>query len=180
MIIGIAHINRKTKNPGTCKVCKGPIAVGEIHAVIVTRYGKGQEAIFKLRAAQGKARTKKSGFKYSRLHLKDCLAVWFIATYSKRREARAERKGGRPPLPDMSPEERLIRRRLVRKQADVIRQIMATEDNARIRVLADRLGTVHEELKTPVTPPNKKNMHRKMILGQVQRKIHRAKEAVNG
>jgi hypothetical protein len=180
VIIGIAHINRKKGQPGQCKVCKGTIGVGEVHAVIVVRYGKGQEAIFKLRAAQGKAWTKKSGLKYSRLHLKNCLSIWFIAVYSRRTEARRERKGGRPPLPAMSPEESLLRRRLIRKRADIIRQIITTDDNARVTVLADRLLRIQSELKVPLTPHHEKNRHRSMILSQAQRKINKAKEAIGG
>lgn len=179
MIIGIVHINRKKGKPGKCKICEKAIDVGEVHAVVIVRYGKGQEAIFKLRAAQGKAWTRKSGLKYSRLHLKDCLAVWLIATYSKRTEARRKRKGGRPPLPEMSSEENLLRRRLVRKRAEIIRQILATSDDdiIRIIVLADRLLEIKADLKVPVTSPHEKNRHRSLILSQVQRKINRAKEA---
>lgn len=176
MLIGIAHINRKRKNPGTCQVCRERIAVGEVHTVIITRYGKGQQAVFRLRAAQGKARTKKSGLQYSRLHLDDCTSIWFLGTYDKRSEARAKRKGGRPPLPNMSPEEMLVRRRLVRKRADYIRQILATDDNARINVLAERLLVTQDTLEVPVTPPDKKNIHRAMILSKVQNKINRARK----
>ena len=174
MIIGIIHVNRKKGRPAQCKRCKEIITVGQAHAVVIVRYGKGQEAVFKMRAAQGQAWTKKSGLKYRRLHLKDCLAEWLGFTYIQRSEARRERKGGRPPLPEMSPEEKLVRHRLVRRRAEIIRQIEATDDDVRIRALADRLREVQGEMTIPVTPPNKKNMHRSMVLSIVQRKINKA------
>ncbi|KKM68908.1 hypothetical protein LCGC14_1456180 [marine sediment metagenome] len=180
MIIGIIHVNRKKGRPGQCKRCKETIGVGKAHVVVIVRYGKAQEANFKMKAAQGQAWTKKAGLKYRRLHLKDCLSEWLSFTYLQRTEARREHKGGRPPLPDMSPEEKLTRHRLVRRRAEIIRQIDATDDNIRIVVLADRLLEIQNQMEVPVTPPLKKNMHRKMILSKVQGKINTAKEATNG
>ncbi len=177
MIIGIIHVNRKKGKPSICKRCKEVIDVGQAHAVVIVRYGKGQEAIFKLRAAQGQAWTRRSGLKYRRLHLKDCLAEWLGFTYLQRSEARRERKGGRPPLPAMSPDEKLIRHRLVRKRAEILRQIIETDDNARIVVLADRLLGIQGQMEVPVTPPLKTNMHRNTMLSQAQRKINLAMEA---
>ncbi len=180
MILGIIHVNRKKGKPAQCKRCKETINAGEVHAVVIVRYGKFQEAVFKMKAAQGQAWTKKAGLKYRRLHLKDCLTEWLKFTYLQRTEARRERKGGRPPLPEMSPEEKLLRHRLVRRRAEIIRQIEATDDNVRINLLADRLREVQGKMEIPVTPPHKKNMHRSMVLSIVQRKINKAEEAVNG
>lgn len=176
MIIGILHINRKKGHPSKCRVCTENIEIREVHAVVITRYGKGQAVVFKLRAAAGQAMTKKSGLRYSRLHLKDCLALWLISTYSARTEARRERKGGRPLLPNMTSEEALARHRLVRKRAAIIREIGASDDDARIRVLADRLLEIKAELKVPVTSPHVKNLHRKMILAQTEKRISEAKD----
>jgi len=180
VILGIMHVNRKKGRPGQCKRCKETIDVGEVHAVIIVRYGKAQEAMFKMKAAQGQAWTKKAGLKYRRLHLKDCLAEWLAFVYLQRTEARREHKGGRPPLPSMNPEEKLIRHRLVRKRAEIIRQIDATNNSARIAVLAGRLLQLQGQLKVPVTPPLKKNMYRNIMLSKVQGKINKAEEAVNG
>ncbi|KKM21545.1 hypothetical protein LCGC14_1634350 [marine sediment metagenome] len=179
MIIGIIHVNRKKGKPAPCKRCKEVICVGQVHAVVIVRYGKGQEAVFKMRVAQGQAWTKKSGLKYRRLHLKDCLAEWLGFTYLQRSEARRERKGGRPPLPEMSPEEKLLRHRLVRRRAEIIRQIETTDDDARIRVLAVRLREIQGKMEIPVTPPNRNNLHRGMVLSIVQRKINKAMEELS-
>ncbi len=176
MIIGIIHINRKKGRPSQCRICKEAISTGEVHAVVIMRYGKGQEAVFKLRATQGRAMTKRSGLKYRRLHLKDCLAMWLVTVYHYRSEARRERKGGRPPLPAMDSEERLTRRRLVRRRAEVLRQIDATDDNTRIAKLAHRLEEIQDKLEIPVTPPHEGNLHRRMILSRVDKKITAAKE----
>ena len=180
MIIGIIHVNMKKGKPSPCRVCKVSISAGELHAVVIVRYGKAQEASFKLKAAQGQAWTKRAGLKYRRLHLKDCLAMWLAVVYHYRSKARRENKGGRPPLPEMSAEDKLARHRLVRKRADIIRQLDTTEDSGRIIVLADRLTELQEELKVPVTPPHKKNMNRQMVLSKVQKKINVAKEATDG
>ena len=180
MIIGILHINRKKGHPSRCRVCKEAIEVKKVHAVVITRYGKGQEAVFKLRAATGQAMTKKSGLRYSRLHLKDCLALWLISTYTARTDARQKRKGGRPLLPDMTSEEALTRHRLVRKRATIIREIGTSEDNARILVLADRLLGIKAKLQVPVTSPHARNLHRKMILARTEKKISEAKNGQVG
>ncbi|KKL47586.1 hypothetical protein LCGC14_2334050 [marine sediment metagenome] len=176
MIIGILHINRKKGHSSNCRICKKAIEVREVHAVVITRYGKGQAAVFKLRAAAGQAMTKKSGLRYSRLHLKDCLALWLISTYTARTMTRRERKGGRPPLPDMTDEDTLTRRRLVRKRAAIIREIVTSEDDARVLVLADRLLEIKAELKIPVTSPHAKNLHRTLILGKTEKRISEAKD----
>jgi len=176
VIIGIIHVNRKKGRPSQCRICKEDISAGEVHAVVIMRYGKGQEAVFKLRATQGKAMTKKSGLKYRRLHLKDCLAMWLVTVYHYRSEARRERKGGRPPLPIMDLEEKSIRHKLVRRRAEVLRQINAADDNTRIVKLAHRLEEIQDKLEIPVTPPHERNLHRRMILGKVDRKITVAKE----
>jgi hypothetical protein len=174
MILGIIHVNRKKGKSAQCKRCKGVINVGDVHAVVIVRYGNAQEAVFKMKAAQGKAWSKKAGLKYRRLHLKDCLAEWLTFSYIQRTEARRERKGGRPPLPPMNPEEKLLRHRLVRRRAEIIRQIEVTDDDVRIRVLAGRLREVQDKMEIPVTPPNRKNLHRSMVLSIVQRKINQA------
>lgn len=174
MILGIIHVNRKKGKPAQCKRCKEIIDTGEVHAVVIVRYGKAQEAVFKMKATQGRAWSKKAGLKYRRLHLKDCLSEWLTFSYLQRTEARRERKGGRPPLPSMSPEEKLLRHRLVRRRAEIIRQIEVTDDDVRIRVLADRLREVQGKMEIPVTPPNRKNLHRGMVLSIVQKKINRA------
>ncbi len=176
MIIGIIHVNRKKGKPSPCKRCKETIATGEVHAVVIVRYGKAQEAMFKMKAAQGQAWTRKVGLKYRRLHLKNCLAEWLAFTYLQRTESRRERKGGRPPLPNMSPEEKLVRHRLVRRRAEIIRQIDTTDDTTRITILADRLLEIQGQMEVPVTPPLKNNMQRNMVLSKVQKKINTALE----
>ncbi len=142
---------RKTGKAGKCWMCKKPIKVGELHAVMMLRYGKYQESAFKALAALGRAMTKKAGLKYRRLHLKDCLATWTIATYTFRSEARrAGRPKGSGQLPQMADEDKLARRRLVRRRAEVLRQIIGTEDDTRGRQLVDRLASINDSIGAEV------------------------------
>jgi len=149
MRIGILDVNIKRGKPGQCWVCKKPIELKELHAVVVLRYGKFQQQAFKLAAAQGRAKSKRAGFKYRRLHLKDCLAVWLIAIHHYRTEARSQRQGrpkGSGQLTQMSDEERLVRYRLVRRRAATLRLIMKEEDDARGRQLILRLRDLNKQL----------------------------------
>lgn len=147
MRIGRLDAMKKTGKAGQCWVCKKPIEIGKLHAVMMLRYGKFQEVAFKLAAAQGRARTKKTGLKYRRLHLDGCLGTWLIATYTFRSEARqAGRPKGSGQLPEMTDSEKLARRRLVRRRAEVLRQIMATEDNTKGTQLVGRLKSLNEQL----------------------------------
>ena len=151
MRLGRLDTMRKTGQASECRICKKPIEVGELHAVIMLRYGKFQEAAFQALAAMGQARTKKAGLKYRRLHLNNCLAVWAIAAHTFRSE---NRKAGRPKgstqLPEMSDEERLVRRRLVRRKAQVYREILAEEDDTKGRRLIERLKDLNEQLSVDV------------------------------
>jgi len=153
MRIGILDVNVKNKKTGQCWVCKQRIETGELHCVVILRYGKGQQAAFKLAAAQGRARTKKAGLKYRRLHLKDCLAKWLIAIHHYRTEARRERKGrpiGSGQLPSMSTEEKLARKRLVRRRAATFRFILAEENDQRLTTLVERLVLINSQLEIGV------------------------------
>lgn len=153
MLIGILHGNTKVGRPGTCHVCKHRIEVGDLHVVIIVRYGKLQEAAFKLAVMQKRAWTKKAGLKYRRLHLQGCLSEWITFVYRSRTEARQKRKGrpkGTGQLPQMSDGWRKVRRRLVRRRAETLRQIMATEDGTRGRQLVERLKGLNEQLGVAV------------------------------
>lgn len=181
MRIGILDINIKNKKPGQCWTCKQGIETGKLHAVVVMRYGKGQQAVFKLRAASGQAMTKKSGLKYRRLHLEDCLAIWLISVHHYRTEARRERKGrprGSGQLPQMSDEDRLVRRRLVRRRAATLRLIIKEEDDQRLVVLVGRLKSLGEQMNVDViedmTHRNSTNVR---LLNE---KIRRVKEMTDG
>ncbi len=153
MRIGILDVNVKNRQPGQCWVCKQKIETGELHAVVILRYGKGQEAVFKLRVAQGQAWTKKSGLKYRRLHLADCLAKWLIVVHHYRTEKRRERNGrpkGSGQLPQMSDEDRLIRRRLVRRRAATLRLIVNEDDDQRLVLLVARLKSLGKQMEVDV------------------------------
>ncbi|KKK69567.1 hypothetical protein LCGC14_2932730 [marine sediment metagenome] len=153
MRIGILDANRKTSRPGECWGCKNRIEVKELHAVVILRYGKVQQSLFKLAAAQGRARSKKAGFKYRRLHLKDCLGTWLVAIYTYRSEARSQRKGrpqGSSQLPQMSDEDRLVRKRLVRRKAATLRLILKEEDDQRLAVLVGRMKSLDRQMDIDV------------------------------
>ena len=181
MRIGILDANRKTGRPGECWVCKQRIEVKELHAVVILRYGKVQQSIFKLRAAQGQAKSKKAGFKYRRLHLKDCLATWLIAIHHYRTEARSQRKGrpqGSSQLPQMSDEDRLARRRLVRRKAATLRLILKEEDDQRLVVLVGRLGSLESQMEVDVIEDMaRRSESNKRLLNQ---KIRRGMELSDG
>ncbi|KKN08716.1 hypothetical protein LCGC14_1054150 [marine sediment metagenome] len=181
MRIGILDVNVKTGKLGQCWVCKQVIEVKELHTVVIMRYGKFQQAAFKVAAAQGRARTKKAGLKYRRLHLKDCLAVWLIAIHHYRTEARRERKGrpkGSGQLPQMSTEDRLIRRKLVRRRAATLRLIMSEEDDQRLVVLVGRLKQLSAQTKVDVIEDMARRSEKnKRLLNQ---KIKRAEELTYG
>ncbi len=177
MRIGILDINIKNKQPGQCWVCKQRIETGELHAVVILRYGKGQQAVFKLRVAQGQAWTKKSGLKYRRLHLVDCLAKWLIVVHHFRTEARRERNGrpkGSGQLPQMSDEEKLVRRRLVRRRAATLRLIIDEEDDQRLAKLYKRLQSLGQLIEVDVVEDMSRRDQRNIIL--LNKKLRRAKE----
>lgn len=177
MRIGILDVNIKNRKPGECWVCKQGIETGQLHAVVIMRYGKGQQAVFKLRAAQGQAMTKKSGLKYRRLHLTDCLAKWLITVHHFRTEARLERKGrpeGSGQLPQMSDEEKLVRRRLVRRRAATLRLIIAEEDDGRLVRLYKRLQSLGQLIEVDVVEDMARRDQRNIAL--INKKIRRAKE----
>lgn len=149
MRIGILDVNVKRGKTGQCWVCKKPIEVKELHAVVVLRYGKVQQQAFKLAAAQGRARSKKAGFKYRRLHLKDCLGTWLVAIHHYRTEARSQRRGrpaGSGQLPQMSDEDKLVRYRLVRRRAATLRLILKEEDDQKLAVLVSRLKSLASQM----------------------------------
>ncbi|KKK60158.1 hypothetical protein LCGC14_3027160 [marine sediment metagenome] len=181
MRIGILDVNIKTGKPGQCWVCKESIEVRELHTVVVLRYGKFQKSAFKLAAAQGRARTKKAGLKYRRLHLKDCLATWLIAIHHYRTEARRERKGrpaGSGQLPQMTDEDKLVRYRLVRRRAATLRLLIATEDDHRIVVLYRRLKSLGSQMEVGVIDDMARRDQENIRL--LNAKLKRAKELVGG
>ncbi len=179
MRIGILDVNIKNKKPGECWICKQEIKTGELHAVVIMRYGKGQQAVFKLRAAQGQAMSKKSGLKYRRLHLADCLAKWLIAVHHYRTEARRERKGrpeGSGQLPQMSDEEKLVRRRLVRRRAATLRLIIAEEDDQRLVKLYKRLQSLGRLIEVDVIEDMARRGQKNIV--SLNKKLRRAKELI--
>ena len=181
MRIGILDVNIKNRKPGTCWVCKQGIETGELHAVVILRYGKGQQAVLKLRVAQGQAWTKKSGLKYRRLHLKDCLAKWLIVVHHFRTEARRERKGrpkGSGQLPQMSDEDKLTRRRLVRRRAATLRLIMKEEDGPRLILLVARLKSLGKQMEVDVIEDMAHRDSENVRL--LNTKIRRVKELTDG
>ncbi len=181
MRIGILDVNIKNRKPGQCWVCKQRIETGELHTIVILRYGKGQEAVLKLRVAQGQAWTKKSGLKYRRLHLKGCLATWLVAVHHYRTEARRERKGrpkGSGQLPQMSDEDKLVRYRLVRRRAATLRLIMGEEDDQRLVILVERLKQLNNQLPVNVIEDMAHRSHTNRRL--LNTKFRRAKEAIDG
>jgi len=181
MRIGILDVNIKNKNPGQCWVCKQAIETGKLHSVVVMRYGKGQQAVFKLRAASGQAMTKKSGLKYRRLHLVDCLAKWLIALHHYRTEARRGRNGrpkGSGQLPQMSDEDRLVRRRLVRRRASTLRLVIKEEDDQRLVTLVERLKSLGEQMSVDVIEDMAHRDSKNIRL--LNQKIRRVKEITDG
>ena len=181
MRIGILDINIKNKQPGQCWVCKQRIETGELHAVVILRYGKGQQAVFKLRVAQGQAWTKKSGLKYRRLHLVDCLAKWLIVVHHFRTEARRERNGrpkGSGQLPQMSDEEKLVRRKLVRRRAATLRLIIKEEDDQRLIKLTDRLKSLNNQMEVDVIDDMAHRGSKDVRI--INAKIRRVKELTDG
>ena len=177
MRIGILDVNVKNKKAGECWVCKQRIETGKLHAVVILRYGKGQQAVLKLRVAQGQAWTKKSGLKYRRLHLADCLAKWLIVVHHFRTEARLKRNGrpkGSGQLPPMSDENKLIRRRLVRRRAATLRLIIAEEDDQRLVTLYKRLQSLGQLIEVDVVEDMSRRNQGNIIL--LNKKLRRAKE----
>ena len=181
MRIGILDVNIKRGKPGQCWVCKETIEVKKLHAVVILRYGKFQQQAFKLAAAQGRAGSKKAGFKYRRLHLKDCLATWLVAIHHYRTEARSQRKGrpaGSGQLPQMPDEEKLTRYRLVRRRAATLRLLIATEDDHRIVVLYRRLKSLGSQMEVGVIDDMARRDQENIRL--LNAKLKRAEELVGG
>jgi len=181
MRIGILDVNVKRGKPGQCWVCKESIALKELHTVVVLRYGKFQQQAFKLAAAQGRAKSKKAGFKYRRLHLKGCLATWLVAIHHYRSEARSQRKGrpaGSGQLPQMSDEDKLVRYRLVRRRAETLRLLIATEDDHRIVNLYQRLKYLNNQLEINVIDDMARREQTNIRL--LNARFKRAEELING
>lgn len=166
MFIGLLHANRKSKKDGECRQCRKPIRAGELHALVMTRFGKVQELIKGLRAAQeykkrdryeeptGRPIGKKEGLRYSRIHM-TCLAIWMIGYYTRKSEWRKEhRRGGRPKgtgvLAGLTTEEKLARRRLVRRRAELLRKITKEEDKEPLLKLVRKLRDVEGRMDIPV------------------------------
>lgn len=164
MFIGLLHANKKVGKPAKCKQCKEPIDVGELHALVMTRFGKVQESVKNLRATQestkrdqfeeptGRRIGKREGLRYSRLHVA-CLAKWLIVYHLYKSEWRKEhRKGGRPEgtgtLHQLSDETRLLRRRLVRRRAELYRQVLATDNDTRLEQLTQMILTLAREIES--------------------------------
>ncbi|KKK87343.1 hypothetical protein LCGC14_2754200 [marine sediment metagenome] len=180
MRIGILDVNIKTGKPGQCWVCKESIEVRELHTVVVLRYGKFQKSAFKLAAAQGRARTKKAGLKYRRLHLKDCLATWLIAIHHYRTEARRERKGrpaGSGQLPQMTDEDKLVRYRLVRRRAATLRLILQENNDQRLITLVGRLKSLSAQMEVDVIEDMARRSPSSVRL--LNEKIRRVEDAIN-
>ncbi len=166
MFIGLLHANKKSKKDGECRQCKKPIKAGELHALVMTRFGKVQDLIRGLRATQeskrrdkyeeptGRPIGKKEGLRYSRIHM-TCLAMWMLGYYTRKSEWRKEhRKGGRPAgtgtLSRLTTEEKLARRRLVRRRAELLRRIVKEEDKEPLLSLVQKLKYVEEQMGIPV------------------------------
>ncbi|KKK98106.1 hypothetical protein LCGC14_2646080 [marine sediment metagenome] len=144
MILGILHTSQKKGKEAYCRQCNGPIEVKDIHALIVLRYGKAQKIVAKIRKGGGN----RTGLLYHRVHLQ-CLAAWALETYMRKSDARKERTGGRPTnsglqLPD---EVKLVRRRLVRKRAALLRRILATDDKEEIACLYTEAGAIRSKIQ---------------------------------
>ena len=167
MFIGLLHANKKSKKEGLCRQCKEPIKPGELHALVMTRFGKVQDLIKGLRRTQeakkrdkyeeptGRSVGMKEGLRYSRIHMR-CLAMWMIGYYVRKSEWRKEhRKGGRPKgkgvLENLTEEEKLVRRRLVRKRAELLRKITKEEDKEPLLRLAGSLREVEQQMNIPAT-----------------------------
>lgn len=162
MFIGLLHVNKKITETALCQHCKELIKVGELHALVMTRFGKVQEAVQKLRRASlkrdkfeeptGKRRVgKREGLRYSRLHMA-CLGKWMIVYHLHKSEWRKEhRRGGRPDgtgaLHQLSNEVKLHRRRLVRRRAELYRQILITEDPIKLEQSAKKLIALKVEIE---------------------------------
>ncbi|KKM76859.1 hypothetical protein LCGC14_1375900 [marine sediment metagenome] len=166
IFIGLLHANKKSKKDGKCRQCQKPIRAGELHALVMTRFGKVQDLIRGLRVTQeskkrdkyeeptGRPIGKKEGLRYSRIHM-TCLAIWMIGYYTRKSEWRREhRKGGRPTgtgaLSQLTVEEKLTRRRLVRRRAELLRKITKEEDKELLLKLARKLKDVEGQMDIPV------------------------------
>ena len=154
MLIGLIHVNARQGKATACRVCKLPIEPGDLHAMVVTRWGKAQAAAHRLAAASGKVTTKKTGLKYRRLHIGECLCSWLVTVRVAKAEYRRERKGrpiGSGQLPPMPTDDRAARRKLVRRRAEALRQIDATEEPSRLEVLVKRFADIEKQLAVPVS-----------------------------
>lgn len=144
MLIGILHANHKRKENAICQQCKEPICVGDLHTLVVLRYGSTQKKVAK---ARGQTRPR-AGLLYRRVHLQ-CLAVWTLVRFMNRSEARAEHRGGRPAgsgimLPS---EDKLARKRLIRKRAALLRKLLATDDKEECRQLYAKAKAIREQIQ---------------------------------
>ena len=174
MLIGLIHTNIRRGRAATCRSCKQPIEPGDLHAMVVTRWGKAQVAARNLSMASGRIVTKKTGLKYRRLHLSKCLLDWLVITQTHKREYRREHQGrpqGTSQLPAMTSEERATRRRLVRRRAEVFRQILASEDELRLRTLVGRFVGLEKQLAIPVMEGMARRDSR--LIGRLNEKIRR-------
>ena len=184
MFIGLLHANKKSKKSAPCRQCKKPIKAGELHAIVMTRFGKVQKFIRGLRASQeskkrdkfeeptGRTVGKKEGLRYSRIHM-TCLAMWLIGYHTHKSEWRKEhRKGGRPggtgALAELAEEEKLARRRLVRRRAELIRRIATEEDEEHLLKLYTECKDVEKQIDIPVL--HKMARRSPEVIKQVQRK----------
>ncbi len=163
MILGMLHVNRRKGESIACRHCDEVINPGDLHALIMLKFGK---------------RGEKAWLVYRRVHLQ-CLAAWSLVTFMRKSEARAERKGGRPSgtgiaLPD---EERQNRKRLIRKRAALLRQLVKTDSEEECRLLYVRLKGIRSQIaETGVDLCE--NMARRSDVSVIRRKLADAQRKV--
>jgi len=165
MIIGLLHLSKKSHRAGRCALCKGTIDVGDLHNIVYTVYGKAQQRIREVRQLSeagkrgqyeeptGRVIGRREGLQYVRLHVV-CLTNWQLAYGVQVSEwRRTHRKGGRPKgtgmLAELSEDEKLVRRRLVRRRADLLRRILNETERRKLaslyRILLDVDGKLGGE-----------------------------------
>lgn len=143
MILGILHANQKRGKEAYCRQCRGPIKSGDIHAVIILRYGNAQKRIAEVRKKSGRA-----GLLYHRVHLQ-CFAAWVLETYMRKSEIRRERTGGRPAGSGIQllDKDKLARKRLIRKRAELLRQIVASDSKEKVTRLYAKAKIVRGQIQ---------------------------------